>query len=179
MTSVQDPLQIKFSLQFDKWQIERAEIIETTIKNTNFEEKGHLRNLFFFNALCFPFFLKATGTRQPSAVFTLEAIIRLWVYACVLDSTNVLPLLGNEAIFKKIYRFISSLLVSQKRLETEVQKGQYMATLANGIGGNKYGSLGDYKKEIEFQRQSLSIAKEIGNKKVQHRRTGYFLPGGR
>lgn len=51
-TSVQDPLQIKFSLQFDKWQIKRAEIIETTIKNTNFEEKGHLRNLFFFNALC-------------------------------------------------------------------------------------------------------------------------------
>ena len=49
-----------------------------------------------------------------------------------------------------------------------MQKGQYMATLANGIGGNKYGSLGDYEKEIEFQRQSLSIAKDIGNKKVQN-----------
>ena len=88
-TSVQDPLQIKCSLQFDKWQIKRAEIIETTIKNTNFEEKGHFRNLFFFNALCFPFFLKATGTRQPSAVFTLEAIIRLWVYACVLHTSLI------------------------------------------------------------------------------------------
>lgn len=82
-TSVQDPLQIKFSLQFDKWQIKRAEIIVTTVKNTNFEERGHFRNLFLFNALCFPFVLKAIGTRQPPTVFTLEAIIRLWVYACV------------------------------------------------------------------------------------------------
>lgn len=78
-TSVQDPLQIKFSLQFDKWQIKPAEIIETTVKNTNFEERDHFRNLFFFNALCFPFIPQATGTRQPAAVFTLEAIIRLWV----------------------------------------------------------------------------------------------------
>lgn len=30
---------------------------------TNFEQRGHFRNLFFFNALCFPFTLKATGTR--------------------------------------------------------------------------------------------------------------------
>lgn len=82
-TSVQDPLQIKFSLQFDKWQIKPAEIIETTVKNTNFEERDHFRNLFFFNALCFPFIPQATGTRQPAAVFTLEAIIRLWVYGCV------------------------------------------------------------------------------------------------
>ena len=82
-TSVQDPLQIKFSLQFDKWQIKPAEIIETTVKNTNFEERDHFRNLFFFNALCFPFIPQATGTRQPAAVFTLEVIIRLWVYGCV------------------------------------------------------------------------------------------------
>lgn len=33
-TRVKDPLQIKLSLQFDKWQIKRAEMIATTVKNT-------------------------------------------------------------------------------------------------------------------------------------------------
>ena len=44
-----------------------------------------------------------------------------------------------------------------------MQRGSIWHPWQKGIGGNAFGSPGDYKKKIEFQRQSLSIARETGN----------------
>ena len=50
-----------------------------------------------------------------------------------------------SVIIKKQSNFISSLLVSQKRLDKKVSKGQQYPNL-----GTVYDSLGDYKKESNF-----------------------------
>ena len=60
---------------------------------------------------------------------------------------------------KKQSNFISSLLVSQKRLEKKVSKGQQYLNL-----GTVYDSLGDYKKQSNFISSLYSIAKKIGEK---------------